>query len=269
MRKRASVLERLLRGREADALRQRAARTAPRAARARAPGARRACCRRRAWISSTITVLTDFSMARPESDVEQDVERLRRRDQDVRRRAAHRARAPSAACRRCAPRRGSAGRGRQLRGQLASMPAQRLLQVLLDVVRERLQRRDVENLRLVARGPPAGLAHQLVDAARNAASVLPEPVGARSACRRCERDRAQAWSLHLGRRGRSAAEPGGDGRVEVRGEHAPSIRKGVFMSSTRRLCRLQLKFRAQRPSARQWTRSLASFRPRSAASNRA
>ena len=57
------------------------------AARATAPGARRACSPATAWISSTITVRTLRSMARLRSGGQQQVQRLRRGDQDVRRRA--------------------------------------------------------------------------------------------------------------------------------------------------------------------------------------
>ena len=55
----------------------------------------------------------------------------------------------------------------------------------MDIVRQRLQRRDVDDLRFVARvRPPAPCRTSPSIAARNAASVLPEPVGAAiSTCR--------------------------------------------------------------------------------------
>ena len=61
---------------------------------------------------------------------------------------------------------------------------QRCLQVALDVVGERLERGDVDDLRLVLEPAVQALPHQRSMAARKAASVLPEPVGAAtSTCR--------------------------------------------------------------------------------------
>ena len=85
--------------------------------------------------------------ARPDSRAEQDVQRLRRRHQDVRRPLAHRGRARPAACRRCAPRCGSRRRAGPAPRSSARMPASGASRLLLDVVRQRLQRRDVDDLR--------------------------------------------------------------------------------------------------------------------------
>ena len=138
-RKRADLVERLLRGGEADAL-QRAGRPAPPAARARAPGARRACRATRAWISSTITVRTVAQHRAAAVAREQEVERLRRRDQDVRRPLAPSPRARAAGVSPGADQHAHLGQRRVERADLR----QRALQVLLDVVGERAQRRDVE-----------------------------------------------------------------------------------------------------------------------------
>ena len=109
-----------------------------------------------AWISSTMTVLTVRSMFRPDSVREQDVQRLRRRDQDVRRLAAH---ARALALRRVARAHGRANRrfAEHACRELAADAFERRAQVLLDVVRERLQRRDVEDLRFVAQRAVGGL----------------------------------------------------------------------------------------------------------------
>ena len=94
----------------------------------------------------------------PGLGAEQDVEGLRRGDDDVRRRAAH---ALALAGRRVAgPHPGADLHVRQaLRAQGVADAGKRRLQVTLDVVRERLQRRDVDDLRLVLelgrRGPGA------------------------------------------------------------------------------------------------------------------
>ena len=174
----ADLLERALRGRQADALERRvppacssrssvSARWAPRLVRATA------------WISSTITALgVGEELARPRG--QHQVERLRRRDQDVGRLAQHRLRAPSAACRRC-------GSPTEMSPPI---PLQRGAQVLLDVVGERLQRRDVDEPRPRA----GGLGDQPVE--------RPEEGGERLA--RAGRRRHAARS----RRSRSPARPG-------------------------------------------------------------
>ncbi len=109
---------------------------------------------------------------------QQNVERLRRSDQNVRRPLQHRA-----------PLRGQgiagAHRGADRRAQIAPLQrqllnlAQRLLQILLHIVAERLQRRDVDHLgRRPASEPSIALRISLSMQIKNAASVLPEPVGA-------------------------------------------------------------------------------------------
>ncbi len=132
-----------------------------------------------AWISSTITVRVVASIARPGLRAKQDVERFRRRHEDVRRAPAHARALGAAACRRCAPRCGSRHRASPLARSASRMPASGASRFLLDVVRQRLQRRDVDDLRLVRqRRRRAPGAPDASIAARNAASVLPDPVGA-------------------------------------------------------------------------------------------
>ena len=148
--------------------------------------ARRACCGATAWISSTITVRVVASMRAARFRAEQDVERLRRRDDDVRRRAcASASRSPGGVspvrtqvristsrqallaaaprgCRRAAPR-GCAG----CRSTAPSAARRR---------RSASRRRAPPSARPCRTSPSI--------AARNAASVLPEPVGAAiSTCR--------------------------------------------------------------------------------------
>ena len=89
-----------------------------------------------AWISSRITCSVPSKIFARLAG-EHQVQRLRRGDQDVRRVPDHVAAAPSAACRRCGSPTFTS----------APMPAQRRAQVLLDVVAERLQRRDVDEPR--------------------------------------------------------------------------------------------------------------------------
>ena len=122
---------------------------------------------------------------------EQDVERLRRRHQDVRRRAC---------ASRALARRGVAGahRGADRHADARSSSSvadagERRLEVLLDVVRQRLERRDVDDLRLVGQAVRDASRTRSSIAARNAASVLPEPVGA--AIRACCPERMASHAL--------------------------------------------------------------------------
>ena len=142
------LLDRPLGGRQPDAQRPIAAQRR-RAARARAPDARRACSgpargsRRRsrcAW----------WRACAPGLRAEQDVERLRRGDDDVRRRAAHRSRSPGGVSPVRTQVRISTS-GRPCARKRVADAGERRFQVALDVVRERLERRHVDDLRLVPR----------------------------------------------------------------------------------------------------------------------
>ena len=139
---------------------------------------------------------------------EHEVERLGRGDEDVGR-VARRAGA--------APRAGVAGahadgrlverHAEPLGGE--AMPAQRRPQVLLDVDGEGPQRRDVEHPGALPRVAGTGSVISRSMPQRNAASVLPEPVGAR----------IRVWSPAGD--GRPALGLGGGGRGERRGEPRP------------------------------------------------
>ena len=93
---------------------------------------------------------------------EQDVERLGRRDEDVRRPAHHRL---PLVCRRIAGAHEDANlrqRHATLRGELLNL-GQRLLQVLLNVVGERLQRRDVDDAGAIVELTGGGTLNEAVD----------------------------------------------------------------------------------------------------------
>ena len=137
-------------------------RTAPPGARARAPGARRACCGASAWISSTITVRVVASMRAARFRAEQDVERFRRGHEDVRRRRRMRSRSPAGVSPvRTQVRISTSGKPRAL--QRRADAGERRFEVALDVVRQRLERRDVDDLGLVREPVRERLAHQRVD----------------------------------------------------------------------------------------------------------
>ena len=148
---------------------------------------------------------------------EQDVERFRRRHEDVRRPAAH---ALALAGRRVAGAHPGADLdvGQARAAQLLADAGERRLEVLLDVVRQRLQRRDVDDLRLVrqtARRYPAA-------PARRSPRETPP-----ASCRSRSARRSATWrpALIAGQASACAAvgaaklrlEPGGDGGMKERG----------------------------------------------------
>ena len=113
--------------------------------------------------------------------------------------------------------------------QLLADAGERRFEIAIDVVRQRLQRRDVDDARLVRQAPLLAFAHQLIDRGKKRGERLA----------RARRRRDQYVFARLNRRprvrpARASApqsvlrEPGGDGRVEVRGgvmagcrEHTP------------------------------------------------
>ena len=142
----------------------------------RISGASATCCRRSsdsarcaprrvpitAWISSTITVRTVRSMLARAFGGQQQIERFRRGDQDVRRRPQHRR---AFLLGRVA----GAHRGRDARrfqaGLLGQLPdaAARLGEVLVDVGAQRLQRRDVDDAHLVRKRAAQAFREEVVE----------------------------------------------------------------------------------------------------------
>ena len=164
----ADLLERVLRRAEADALRVGPPRPELRSRRS-SVSARCAprLVRATAWISSTITASTPPSISRA-CEV-----RIRYSDSGVVTRMSG-----GVARHRRALALGGVARADRDAHVLGADPAQRRAQVALDVVGERLQRADVDDAR--GRASAARLGASRSSAHRNAASVLPEPVGADS-----------------------------------------------------------------------------------------
>ena len=172
-----------------------------------------------AWISSTITVRAVFSMLRPPSLV-----RSRYSDSGVVTRNVWRvAHHPGAlARRRVAGAYHGADLGRRLAHleQLALDPGERALEVAVDVVAQRLERRDVHDIGLVGERPIETLDDEVIDRGEKRGQRL-----ARAGRRRDERvtsvtNRRPAADLRLGRGLERVAKPRGDGGVE-------SIQDGV------------------------------------------
>ena len=130
-----------------------------------------------AWISSTITASTPVEDL-PRARGHHQVERLRGRDQDVGRLAPHRL---ALALRRVA--------GAQADRDLRADPLQRRAEVALDVVGERLQRRDVDDPHALARAARARERGGRSPRGRRPASC-PTRWGRRSACWRRRRSSA-------------------------------------------------------------------------------
>ena len=109
--------------------------------------------------------------------------------------------------------------------ELAADALERRAQVLLDVVRQRFERRHVEDLRLVAQRARGGLLGEQIDDAQERGERLARARGRADQRVRAAADRVPGFELHARRRRESAAEPAGDGRVEGLGEHGLGLPK--------------------------------------------
>ena len=159
---------------------------------------------------------------------EQDVERFRRRDDDMRRAAAH---ALALARRRVA--RAHPGPDLHVRQALGAQrradAGKRRLQVTLNVVRERLERRDVDDLRLVPEPPLQPLAQEPIDRREKGGKRLPG--SRRRGDQRVAAGLDRRPSPRLRCRGCSEAtiEPSGDRRMKqgkwLHGQHWSGARQ--------------------------------------------
>ena len=144
---------------------------------------------------------------------EKDVERFRRGDDDVRRPAAH---ALAFAGRRVA---GAHPRpdidvGQSAAAQLLADAGQRRFEIALDVVGERLERRDVDDLCLVRKLAGDALPHQIVDRRHEGGEGL-AGAGRRGDQRMAAGlDQRPGIGLRRRRGGEAGLEPGGDGRMK-------------------------------------------------------
>ena len=164
--------------------------------------------------SSTITLRTLFSIARPDSEVS----RMKSDSGVVTRMCGGVLRMRLRSKAEVSPVRTASRIGTSSTPMLEELVAdagERLLEVLLDVVRERLQRRDVEDVHLVREPVREALDHQVIDCGEECRQRLARP--GRGGDQRVTvpgRDRPGA-GLRLRGRGKAAAKPPGDGRVEA------------------------------------------------------
>ena len=155
----------------------------------------------------------------------QNVERFRRRHQDVRRAAAH----PVALGRGRVARSDPGANfdvGKTAPAQLLADPSQRRFEVAMDVVRQRLEGRDVDDLRRIRERRLETLSHQVVDRRQKGRERL-----ARSRRRGDEGvaaglDRRPRFGLRGGGRGETVGEPVRNRWVEQRFEGARGSRRG-------------------------------------------
>ena len=179
----------------------------------------------RAWISSTITVRVVFSIARPGLRAQQDVERLRRRHHDMRRALARmRSRSPCGVSPGAHPG-ADVDVGQPLRAQRRADAGQRRLQVALDVVGERLERGDVDDLGLVLERPLQPLPHQRIDGRQEGRQRLAGAGRRRDQHVSARLDRRPRFGLRRRGRGEVAAKPRGDrGMEQVGRAHGTVVR---------------------------------------------
>ncbi|MBV6412664.1 MAG: hypothetical protein OMOMHJEC_00447 [Xanthomonadales bacterium] len=155
---------------------------------------------------------------------EQDVQRLRRGHEDVRR-----ALAPARALglRGVAAAHGAADRDRRpAEGlQFRRDPRQRAFQVQVHIVRQRLQRRDVDHPRAVVEGARKRLAREAIECVQEGGEGL-AGTGRRGDQRvPALRDGRPGGGLRRGRRVESLREPARDGGMEGGERHAGSMRR--------------------------------------------
>ena len=206
-----------------------------------------------AWISSTMTDRAVASIARPDSRAKQNVERFRRRHQDVRRAAAHPLALGGGRVARSDPG-ADFDIGKPAPAELLSDAGQRRLEVAMDVVRQRLERRDVDDLRRIGERRLETLPHQVVDRRQKGRERL-----ARSGRRGDEGvaaglDRRPGFGLRGRRRGEALGEPVRDRRVEQGFDGGRRSRRGRALRP-RRFARPRSKLSRSATSglAPQWT----------------
>ncbi len=214
-------LDRLLGGRKADALQLAAARVVE-----PLEGDRQV--RAPARLQHRVDLVHDHDARGPQHLAgllrgEEQVERLGRGDEDVRRRAQHRR---ALVLGRVA----ASHRGRDLRRRIAHRLgegadlAARLGQVLVDVRRQRLQGRDVDHPHLVGKLALLGaLAEELVERGEERGERLPRAGGRGDEGGVPAPDGGPAQGLGGGRLAEAAVPPAAEYGVEVGGEQAPSL----------------------------------------------
>ena len=150
---------------------------------------------------------------------EQDVERFRRGHDDVRRGAPH-----ALALRRRRVAGAHPGADLDLRqapgAQLLAHSGERRFEVALDVVRQRLERRDVDDLRLVRQAALQPLPHQRIDRREKGRQRLARSGGRSDQHVPPGLDRRPRCGLRRRRRGKAVGEPGGDRGMEQGGRVA-------------------------------------------------
>ncbi len=166
-----------------------------------------------AWISSTITDRALREHRAPGLRAEQHVKRFRRRHQDMRRAAAH----PLALGDGRVPRSDPGADidiGKPAPAELLPDAGQRRLEILMDVVRQRLERRHVDDLRRIRERRLETLPHQIVDRRQKGRERLARSRGRGDEGVAAGLDRRPRFGLRGGRRSKTLGKPVRDRRVE-------------------------------------------------------
>ena len=144
---------------------------------------------------------------------EHDVQRLGRRDENVRRLAQH---ARARRRRRVARANGDANLGKRLarRGEALAQLGERLLEVALDVVVQRLERRDVEDVNRVRQRLTQSVDDELVQLPEKRRERLAGAGGREDERVRPARDRGPAFALWRAWRAERVAKPRSDEWME-------------------------------------------------------
>ena len=150
---------------------------------------------------------------------EQQVERFGRGDQDVRRVALHRR-----ALRRRSIAGAYLGAYRHIRQAVLQQgvadAVQRQFEILVDVVRQGLERRDVEHLCLIRQRRVQSVAHQLIDGGEEGRQSLSRAGGRGDERGVARTDRRPGLALYFRRSVEMLAEPAGDSRMKHTEGHA-------------------------------------------------
>ena len=172
-----------------------------------------------AWISSTITVRSPPSAARPLALVS----RMYSDSGVVTRMCGGRFASFARSLAGVSPVRTAtriSGNGSPRRGRVARELGERRLEVAVDVVRQRLERRDVEDRRAGRERAGEPAPHQVVEAREERGERLARAGRRGDQDVLAGRDPRPARALRLGRRAEPLAEPSGDQRMEGV-EHVP------------------------------------------------
>jgi hypothetical protein len=223
----SDLLDRVLGGREADALQAVAAQSCKPLQRQSEMGATLV---RRDRVNLVHDHRAGVRQHRaPGLRAEQHVKRFRRRHQNVRRASAH----PLALGGGRIPRSDPGADfdiGEPAPAELLPDAGERPFEILMDVVRQRLERRDVDDLRRIRERRLEALPHQVVDRGHEGRERLARSRGRRDQRMEARLDRRPRFGLRRRRRSETLGKPVRDRRVEEGFDDPRRTRRGRALS---------------------------------------